>query len=68
MKCLSNIIAALLIVGIVDQINGDSAVIEYEKKGRLEYSTVSLYSSSCMPREGQTVYFFEDYKIVTCED
>ena len=64
----SFIVSALLIVGVVDQINGEQAVIEYTKKGRIMYSTVSLEHSACLPREGSKVYFFEDYKIVTCED
>ena len=62
------IIALLLLVGVVDQINEETALIEYEKDGKLMYSNVSLLQSPCMPVEGQTVYFFEDYKIVTCEE
>jgi len=62
------ILAALLLLGVVDQIDGDTAIIEYEKQGRLMYSYVSVSQSACTPVEGQTVFFFEDYKIVTCED
>ena len=67
MKANGIILAALLLVGVVDQINEDIAVIEYESNGVLMYSSVSLTHSACIPVEGQTVFFFEDYKIVTCE-
>ena len=63
-----NLLAALLLLGVVDQINGDSITVEYEEDGYLTYSTVSLNHSACTPREGQKVYFFKDYKIVSCED
>ena len=56
----------LLLIGTVDQINGNSATIEYESKGRIKYSTVSLDMSACIPKEGEKVAFYEDYKIVTC--
>ena len=62
------ILAALLLVGIVDQISDGKAMIEYEERGKLKYSYVSLDLSSCVPTEGQTVHFFKDYKIVTCEE
>ena len=61
------IVSAALLVGIVDQINGSKAIIEYEVRGNLKHSLVSLDQSACIPREGQKVYFFKDYKIVTCE-
>lgn len=64
---LNVMISALLLFGIVDQINGDKAVVEYEFNGRVMYSTVSLSQSACIPNEGQPVFFFEGYKIVTCE-
>lgn len=60
------ILSTLLLVGIVDQISDDKAMIEYEQDGKLKYSYVSLDQSACIPIEGQTVHFFEDYKIVTC--
>jgi|TARA_R110001583_G_scaffold79429_1_gene214542 hypothetical protein len=60
------IISALLLLGIVDQIENNSALIEYKKDGKIMHSYVSLDLSPCMPEEGQHVYFYEDYKIVTC--
>jgi len=60
------IVASLLMLGIVDQIENNEALIEYEKNGKIMHSHVSLDLSPCVPREGQQVYFYEDYKIVTC--
>ena len=68
MKVNSTILSALLLFGIVDQIYDDVVVIEYEKSGKIMHTNVSLSQSACVPVEGQRVYFFEDYKIVTCED
>ena len=68
MKINSTILAAFLLVGVVDQISDDIALIEYEKHGKLFYSHVSLDLSACLPVEGQTVHFFKDYKIVSCEE
>lgn len=61
-------VCVALLAGIVDQINGSNAIVEYEEDGQLKHSSVSLDQSACKPREGQKVYFFKDYKIVTCED
>jgi hypothetical protein len=67
-KINGTVLAALLLIGIVDQISANTALIEYEKDGRLSYSYISLDLSACNPVEGQTVHFFEDYKIVSCEE
>ena len=64
---IKNLILALLLVGIVDQINGSHAVIEYESRGGLFYTTVDLDMSACQPKEGDTVAFYRDYKIVACD-
>ena len=63
----ANFALALLLMGIVDQIHGDDILIEYESNGRILYSHVSLTHSACKPVEGQRVFFYRDYKIVTCE-
>ena len=68
MKINSTVLAALLLVGTVDQVSDNTALIEYEKHGKVAYSYVSLDLSACNPFEGQTVHFFEDYKIVSCEE
>ena len=68
MKISNWVISALLLVGIVDQINDDAIIVEYEEGNQLKYSEVSLSQSACVPTEGMTVYFFKDYKIVTCGD
>ena len=56
----------LLLIGIVDQINGNTATIEYKSKGKIKHSTVDLDMSACTPKEGQRVAFYKNYKIVTC--
>tara|TARA_R110002110_G_scaffold178232_3_gene383210 strand:- start:1026 stop:1214 length:189 start_codon:yes stop_codon:yes gene_type:complete len=58
----------MLLLGIVEQINGDIAVVEYKEHGKIKHSQVLLSQSACTPVEGQSVYFFKDYKIVTCEN
>ena len=63
---IKNIAVALILFGLVDQINGNIAVVEYESKGRILYSEVNLDLSACEPKEGQRVSFLKDYKIVTC--
>jgi len=51
---------------MVDQINDDVAVVEYKVGDFIKHSEVSLDLSACKPSEGQEVYFYKDYKIVTC--
>ncbi len=69
MQKITNILASLLLFGIVDQVNDNRATIEYTTNyGTLEYTTVDLDLSACDPVEGQSVYFFKDYKIVSCEE
>lgn len=58
-----------LLLGVVDQISGDTVLIEYKTAaGVLSHTSVSMSQSACIPKEGQTVHFFKDYKIVKCED
>ena len=57
-----------LLLGMVDQINDDVAVVEYKVGDFIMHSEVSLDLSACNPSEGQSVYFYKDYKIVTCVD
>ena len=68
MRKLSTIVSMLLILGIVDQIHDDIAVVEYKEHGKIKHTKVSLDLSTCSPKEGQSVYFFKDYKIVSCEE
>ncbi len=63
---VKNFIISLILFGLVDQINGNIALIEYESKGRILYSEVDLDLSACEPKEGERVSFLKDYKIVTC--
>ena len=62
----SVVMALLLLVGVVDKIEEDVALIEYEKHGKIYHTHVSLSQSACQPVEGQKVHFFEDYKIIAC--
>ena len=68
MKINSTLLAALLLMGVVDQISDSTALIEYENHGKIFYSHVSLDISACRPEEGLTVHFFKDYIIVSCEE
>tara|TARA_Y100001938_G_C8049274_1_gene410752 strand:+ start:583 stop:798 length:216 start_codon:yes stop_codon:yes gene_type:complete len=68
MRKLSQVVTFLLLIGIVDQINDDIAIVEYTHQGIVKHTKVSLDLSACKPVEGQTVYFYKDYKIVTCEE
>lgn len=65
-SCFKIMTLSLLLIGIVDQVNGDKATIEYLHKGRVLHTTVDLSLSPCTPVEGQRVSFFPDYKVVTC--
>ena len=65
-KAKNTLVAALLLIGVVDQIDGNYATVEYESRGKLMHSTVSLDLSACSPKEGERVAFYKDYKIVTC--
>ena len=68
MKKSNLVFLALLMLGVVDQIDGNTALISYEQGGAIKHTYVSLDMSACTPREGQKVYFYEGYKIVTCEE
>lgn len=68
MRMISRVITLLLLMGVVDQINDDVAIVEYTQQGLVKYTKVSMTLSACKPTEGQTVYFYKDYKIVTCEE
>ena len=63
---LKHLILSTLLLGMVDQINDDVAVVEYKVGDFIKHSEVSLDLSACKPSEGQSVYFYKDYKIVTC--
>ncbi len=66
---IKNFLALLLMVGFVYQMDGDEVTVKYKTRGgKVKYSTVSLFHSACTPREGQKVFFYRDYKIVSCEE
>ena len=62
----SGIVAIVLMTGTVDQINDKAATIEYVKNNMIYHTTVSLEKSDCVPREGETVQFYEGHKISVC--
>ena len=64
---LKIVAAAVLLTGIVDQINDDSATIEYKLGDNVYYTTVSVSNSDCTPREGDRVKFITNDKIYLCE-
>jgi hypothetical protein len=65
---LNNIIAALLILGMVEHIYPDIILVSYQQYGKTKFSKVSRAQSACEPEAGQQVYFLKDYKILTCEE
>ena len=62
------LVAALLLLGVVEYIYPDIILVSYEQGGKTRLSEVSRSQSVCEPVAGQQVYFLKDYKILTCED
>ena len=62
------LVAALLLLGVVEYIYPDILLVSYEQGGKTRRSEVSRSQSVCEPVAGQQVYFLKDYKILTCED
>ena len=61
----SLIIVGALLIGQIDQIEGDVAVVEYQKGDTIEYREVAIIKEKCLPIEGQEV-LFDDQKIIVC--
>jgi hypothetical protein len=62
------LIAALLLLGVVEYIYPDIILISYKHGSKTKFSEVSRSQSVCEPIAGQQVYFLKDYKILTCEE
>ena len=62
------LVAALLLLGVVEYIYPDIILVSYEQGGKTRFSEVSRSQSACEPEAGQQVYFLKDYKILTCEN
>lgn len=60
--------SVFILTGIVDQINADSATIEYRSDEGIQYTTVKISESDCVPDEGSQVKFILDEKILFCKD
>ena len=54
-----------LFLGLVDQVYGNTVLIEYEQNGQLMHIAVELGSAPCRPHEGQQVSF-DSKGIVSC--
>jgi hypothetical protein len=62
------LIAALLLLGVVEYIYPDIILVSYKHGSKTKFSEVSRSQSVCEPVAGQQVYFLKDYKILTCEE
>ena len=62
------LIAALLLLGVVEYIYPDIILVSYKHGSKTKFSEVSRSQSACEPVAGQQVYFLKDYKILTCEE
>ena len=62
------LIAALLLLGVVEYIYPDIILVSYKHGSKTKFSEVSRSQSVCEPIAGQQVYFLKDYKILTCEN
>ncbi len=62
------LVAALLLLGVVEYVYADKILVSYKKGGKTKFSEVSRSQSVCEPEAGQQVYFLKDYKILTCEE
>ncbi len=65
---MKNIIAVILLLGMVEYVYEHDILISYKKGSRTFHSRVSKDLSACLPIAGQQVYFLKDYKVLTCED
>ncbi len=65
---MKSIIAAILLLGMVEYIYENDILISYQKGSKTFHSRVSKDLSACLPVAGQQVYFLKDYKIITCEE
>ena len=64
---LEFIFGGSILIGNVDLIEEEYAVVEYFQNEDSFYRVVSIDENFCIPYEGQTV-IFNDYKIIGCKD
>ena len=62
------LVAALLLLGVVEYVYPDIILVSYKQGSKTKFSKVSRSQSACEPEAGQQVYFLKDYKILTCEE
>ena len=66
MKIKNLVITLLLVVGFATYIDDNEIIVEYKKGAITKTSKVSRDMSVCIPRVGQKVFFYKNYKIVEC--
>ena len=52
-----NLIAAVFILGVVDQIHGREVIAEFSRCGEVEHVSMPLFMFPCDIREGDFFYF-----------
>ncbi len=62
------IITFLLVLGVAIQVNENDIVVSYKNGKLTRHSKVRKDLSVCLPKVGQKVYFYKNYKIVECVD
>ena len=62
----STAILLLLLFGLVEHIYPETILVSYQHHGKTKFSHVSRSQSACEPEAGQGVWFYKDYKVVTC--
>ena len=66
MKVQRFLLTFLLVVGFAAQINDHQIIVKYKKGAVTKTSKVSRDMSVCLPKVGQKVFFYKNYKIVEC--
>ena len=56
----------LLVLGVTAQVDGDEIIVKYKQGSVTKTSKVSRDMSVCLPKVGQSVFFYKNYKIVEC--
>lgn len=56
----------LLVMGVTARIDGDEIIVKYKQGAVTKTSKVSRDMSVCLPKVGQRVVFYKNYKIVEC--
>lgn len=60
------VILYLLVMGFAHQVDSDFITVKYKRGAVTMTSKVSKSMSACVPRVGQKVFFYKNYKVVEC--